>query len=178
MSTMKGGREVVDAPFWSWDTGFSGTCWPEWPQKEVPKTHFFLKEMFFGLDWRSQSFTFCNAMQIVHKTVLFLMYLFISQLQCTLTFAKTGYNFATDDPNDLIFLAPILKLKFIFMVVLLSRTINLDQPFQSFRRFLKPDQPIHFRVIWGSNNYLECGSISLLKTFIAYPWQHHVKAQT
>ena len=29
-STMKGGREDVDTPFWSWDTGLSGACWPKW----------------------------------------------------------------------------------------------------------------------------------------------------
>ena len=27
-STMKGGREDVDKPFWSWDTWLSRACWP------------------------------------------------------------------------------------------------------------------------------------------------------
>ena len=34
-STMKGGREDVDAPFWSWDTGLSRTCWPKWQRENL-----------------------------------------------------------------------------------------------------------------------------------------------
>ena len=42
---MKGSREVVGAPFWSWNKGLSGICWLKWPR--LPKQRIFLKEIFF-----------------------------------------------------------------------------------------------------------------------------------
>ena len=32
---MKGGREDVDTPFWSWDTWLSGACRPKWPRESL-----------------------------------------------------------------------------------------------------------------------------------------------
>ena len=49
-STMKGGREDVDTPFWSWDAGLSGACWPKWPGESLsPRkiTFFEEKKRFF-----------------------------------------------------------------------------------------------------------------------------------
>ena len=45
---MKGGREDVDRPFWSWDIGFSGVCWLKWPRESLsPQKITFQKETFF-----------------------------------------------------------------------------------------------------------------------------------
>ena len=42
---MKGGKGDVDTPFWSWDTGLSGTKMTEGKPKS-PKNHIFWKKHF------------------------------------------------------------------------------------------------------------------------------------
>ena len=65
-STMKGGREDVDAPFWSWDTG------PKWQRESLSprKTTFSESDIFSGGVLALKPKTRRNSMQILHETIL------------------------------------------------------------------------------------------------------------
>ena len=55
-STMKGGREDVDAPFWSWDKGPLGTCWPKRLRESVSPGKTIFSEYFLSGFWRFETF--------------------------------------------------------------------------------------------------------------------------
>ena len=115
---MKGGREDVNTPFWSWDIGLSGAFWPKWPRESLsPRKVTFSEINIFLRRFRLSEFFRTKArnipMHIINENIFFI-YLVANQSKPA--FRKIywnifGHNFATGGPNNW-FLAPFLKSKF------------------------------------------------------------------
>ena len=131
---MKGGREDVDTPFWSRDTGFLGACWPKWSRESLnpPKIIFSERNTFFG-GFRFSEFFWTQAgnspSHIINENIfVFLNQLFVKYIE--IYWNIFCHNFATGCPKDMIFLAPRLKSKLI--TTLFPKTIDFDQPLPRF----------------------------------------------
>ena len=115
-STMKGGREDVDTPFWSWGTGLLGTFWVNnVDQNDRGKAYVpehFPRETYFWMGFRRSEAFRTKAtsipIQILHETIFFMYLVVIQVIQLLLKNIEiywniVGQNLGTSGPNDGIF---------------------------------------------------------------------------
>ena len=95
-------KMLVDTPFWSWDTGLSGTYWPKWPRESPQKVTFSEGNIFWwdsGVDshwlWRPDVVP-CKSFT---KQFLFLVYLVVIQSHQTINFGQPLPIFFTPPPG-------------------------------------------------------------------------------